>query len=145
MDSVESRMRLSKRQRQAVILLDDHGVADPAPLFVMDFETWQMYQPENFFNYFAPKNSVAAYAQLKPVWQRYELLNSLEAKVLQGICDKVDIKTILHRKKLSKRFYEAYVVMSSLVDELDSLVDRDLRKGMQWNHGYVINDNILAD
>jgi hypothetical protein len=138
-------MRLSKNQRQAVILLDDHGVADPAPLFVMDFDTWQMYKAENFFNYFAPRESVAAYSQLKPAWQRYELLNSVETKVLRGIFVKLDPAAILSNTKLSKRFYTAYVEISSLVDELDSLVDRDLRYGNQWNHGYIINDQILAN
>ncbi|MCP4164886.1 MAG: hypothetical protein GY759_03200 [Chloroflexi bacterium] len=144
MDETKARMQLSPQQRRAVIHLDDHGVRDLAPLFVMDFETWQMYRPENFFDYFAPKGTVASYARFKPVWQRYSLLHTMEARVLQGIFDRLDgnYKMVLDNKDLSHRYYRAYVKMSSLVDELDSLVDRDLQSWGFWNHGYVINDKI---
>ncbi len=144
MDEIRQRMLLSETQRHAVIHLDDHGVRDPAPLFVMDFETWDMYQPENFFAYFADEGSVAAYARFKPVWQRYSLLYKNESRILQGIYDQLDHnhKVILNNEQLSRRFYRAYTVMSGLVDELDSLVDRDLLTHGFWNHGYVINDHI---
>ncbi len=147
MEEVKMRMRLTASQRTAVIHLDDNGVADPASLFVMDFATWQMLKPHNFFNYFAKEGTVASYTRFKPVWQRYTLLHPLEAKVLQGIVDALDgdISRILSSPKLSKRFYDAYVIMSTLVDELDALVDREIRSYGQWNHGYVINDKIVAD
>lgn len=147
MEKTKLRMRLSKAQKRAVIHLDDNGVADPAALFVMDFETWQMLRPYNFFSYFAMPGSVAAYAQFKPVWQRYCLLNPIEARVLQGIYDALegDSSRIMNLPKISKRFYDSYVIMSTLVDELDALVDRELRSYNQWNHGYVINDKIVTD
>ena len=146
MDEVMQRMQLTDAQKHAVIHLDDHGVRDPAPLFVMDFKTWQLYRPENFFSYFAPEGSVAAYARFKPVWQRYSMLYPLEAKVLKGVYDKLeqDWQVILDNQTLSKRYYKAYVLMSSLVDEFDSLVDRDLKNWNGWNHGYILNDRIEA-
>lgn len=146
MEQVKSRMQLSHQQRHAVIHLDDHGVRDAAPLFVMDFHTWNLYRPENFFSYFAPAESVASYAQFKPVWQRYILLHPTESKVLQGIYDRLDsdINKILGNEQLSRRFYRAYEEMSGLVDELDSLVDRDLINWGRWNHGYILNDQIDA-
>ena len=144
MEEIRKRMLLSPQQRHAVIHLDDNGVRDPAPLYVMDFATWQMYKPENFFAYFAAEGTVASYARFKPVWQRYILLNPTEAKVLFGIYTHLhrDASRILGNVDLSRRFYNAYVEMSSLVDELDSLVDRDLITWGFWNHGYVINDKI---
>jgi hypothetical protein len=147
MEEAKQRMRLSNQQRSAVIHLDDNGVADPAALFVMDFPTWQKLKPINFFNYFAPIDTVASYSRFKPVWQRYELLQPIESKVLQGIYDTLngDSARILGSETLSRRFYNAYVEMSGLVDELDALVDRDLRSYGQWNHGYVLNDKIIAD
>ena len=89
MEEIRDRMQLTPQQKHAVIHLDDHGVSDPAPLFVMDFSTWNMYKPENFFDYFAEPGTVAAYARFKPVWQRYEMLNPSEARVLQGIFDEL--------------------------------------------------------
>lgn len=144
MEEVRKRMLLTPQQKHAVIHLDDHGVRDPAPLFVMDFATWNMYRPENFFAYFAEADTVAAYARFKPVWQRWEMLHPTESKVLQGVYDRLDhdATKILNNIELSKRYYQAYVQMSSLVDELDSLVDRDLITLGFWNHGYVINDKI---
>lgn len=144
MDEMHARMQLSYQQRHAVLHLDDHGVHDPVPLFVMDFETWQMYQPVNFFSYFAPEGTVAAYARFKPAWQRYSLLHSVEAQVLQGIYNRLNgnYTLILSNPELSRRYYNAYVIMSTLVDELDALVDRDLLTWGFWNHGYVINDTI---
>jgi len=144
MDEIKQRMLLSPKQQRAVIHLDDHGVHDPAPLFVMDFDTWLMYEPRNFFSYFAPKGTVAAYARYRPAWQRFIMLYPLEAKILQGIYDRLDNQAtkILSSKKLAKRFYDAYAIMSSLVDELDTLVDKDLKSWGKWNHGYVINDHI---
>lgn len=146
MDQIQQRMRLSPRQRHAVIQLDDHGVHDPVPLFVMDFDTWQLYQPENFFNYFADAGTVASYATFKPCWQRYQLLYPLESQVLKGIYDRLngDKNKILNSEVLSKRFYSAYVLLSTLVDELDAYVDQDIRKHGEWNHGYVINDTIIV-
>ena len=147
MEEVKKRMQLTPQQRHAVIHLDDHGVRDPAPLFVMDFSTWQMYKPDNFFAYFAEEGSVAAYARYKPVWQRYTLLYPTEARILQGIYNRLQGREdiILNNHDLSKRYYDAYVVMSTLVDELDSLVDRDLITWGYWNHGYIINDKIEAE
>lgn len=147
MDEVKKRMLLSPQQQSAVIHLDDNGVADPAPLFVMDFVTWQMLRPYNFFNYFADEETVAGYSRYKPVWQRYNLLYPFEAKVLQGIYSTLngDVAKILDSEKLSKRYYDAYVLMSGLVDELDALADKDLRSYNQWNHGYVINDKIVVN
>ena len=147
MEEVKQRMRLSDRQRNAVIHTDDNGVADPAPLFVMDFATWQQLYPYNFFNYFAPEGSVASYARYKPAWQRYELLYPLEVKILRGIYDSLDrdADRILGNSMLSKRYYQAYVILCTLVDELDALVDRELTTQGRWNHGYVINDTIVGD
>jgi hypothetical protein len=147
MDQIRKRMLLSDKQRQAVIHLDDHGVHDPVPLFVMDFDTWQMYKPENFFNYFSNEGTVAAYARFKPVWQRFVLLYPLEVKILKGIYDRLDqnCEIILGNEQLSRRYHNAYVLMSSLVDELDTLVDRDLKTWTQWNHGYILNDKIIVD
>lgn len=144
MDDLQKRMLLTPQQKHAVIHLDDHGVRDPAPLFVMDFATWQMYKPENFFAYFADEGTVAGYARFKPAWQRYVMLNPTEVKVLQGIYDRLhrNEAKILGNPDLSRRFYDAYVAISALVDELDSLVDRDLITWGFWNHGYVINDKI---
>ena len=144
MEEIQNRMQLTPQQKHAVIHLDDHGVHDPAPLFVMDFMTWNMYQPENFFAYFAEEGSVAAYARFKPVWQRFSLLHSNEVALLQGSYNQLggDIKKILGTEDLSSRYHEAYKIMSGLVDELDSLVDRDLITWGFWNHGYVINDRI---
>ena len=135
---------LTPQQRHAVIHLDDHGVRDPAPLFVMDFTTWQMYKPENFFAYFAADGTVAAYARFKPAFQRYQMLNPTEVQILQGIYDRLDGNStkILANSDLSSRYHQAYKTMSTLVDELDALVDRDLITWGFWNHGYVINDKI---
>lgn len=140
------RMLLNAQQQYAVIHLDDHGVKDPVPLYVMDFKTWQKYHPENFFAYFAPEGTVAAYARLKPAWQRYSLLYVNEAQALQTIYDSKsqDATKILRDKKLSKRFYQAYVEMSGLADELDALIDRDLIVNHRWNQGYILNDSIIV-
>ena len=144
MDTIKQRMLLTSQQKHAVIHLDDHGVRDLAPLFVMELSTWRQYRPENFFAYFAKEGTVASYAQFKPAWQRYSLLHATEARILQGIYDRLNgnTDTILDNEALSKRYYECYVTMTSLVDELDSLVDRDLLTRGFWNHGYVMNDKI---
>lgn len=139
-------MQLTPQQKHAVIHLDDHGVHDPAPLFVMDFVAWNSYHPENFFDYFAEPGSVAAYARFKPVWQRYSMLHPTEVEVLQEVYDRLNrnVAQILGNPDISRRYYQAYVEMSSLVDELDALVDRDLITMGFWNHGYVINDRIAT-
>lgn len=144
MEEIRNRMSLTPQQKHAVIHLDDHGVRDPAPLFEMDFSTWSMYRPENFFDYFAPEGSVAAYARFKPVWQRYSMLYPTETAVLQDIYNQLEgsIDRILGNEDLSRRYHQAYVRMNSLVDELDSLVDKDLITWGFWNHGYLLNDKI---
>lgn len=144
MDEVRKRMLLSPQQKHAVIHLDDHGVRDPAPLFVMDFMTWRLYYPDNFFNYFAPEETVAAYSRFKPCWQRFLMLHPVEADILQGIYNRLngDIDKILNNHELSARYHHAYETISGLVDEIDALVDRDLMTWGFWNHGYVLNDKI---
>lgn len=140
-------MRLSSVQRHAVINQDDHGVADLAPIFVMDRETWDLYAPVLFFNYFYPDTDKRSKARQKPVWQRYELLFPVEAKILCGIVERLDgeVRKILNTPSVADRYYKAYVEMSNLVDELDAYVDRDLKPNGRWNHGYVINDEIILD
>lgn len=142
MEDVQRRMMLSDSQRDAVIHLDDNGVADPAPLFVMDFDTWTKIRPINFFNYFSQEGTVASFSRYKPVWQRYELLYPIESRVLMGVFKTLDSNpyVIFSSEQLSRRFYRAYVVMSGLVDEMDYLVDQGLRYRGSWNHGYVFND-----
>ena len=144
MDEARKRMALSRQQDAALTEEDNHGVHTHAPLFVMDFKTWQMYRPENFFGYFADPGTVAAYTRFKPVWQRYVKLHQNEAAVLQGIYTRLEgnVDRIMDNEKLSRRYYEAYVTMSTLVDQLDKLVDRDLTYEGVWNHGYVINDRL---
>ncbi len=146
MEEVRERMRLNDSQRMAVIHTDDYGVADPAPLFVMDFASWQQLRAVNFFNYFTPDGSIASIARFKPAWQRYELLYPLESKILRGIYNALESNPvrILDNTQLSNRFYRAYVILSSLVDELDVLVDPELMSSGHWNHGYVINDTIAV-
>lgn len=145
--SERASMQLSILQKHAVINQDDHGVADLAPIFVMDYDTWALLAPVLFFNYFYPDSDPRAKARMKPVWQRYELLFPVEAKILRGIVERLegDVRKILITPSVAKRYYTAYVEMSNLVDELDAYVDRDLRPNGLWNHGYVLNDEILID
>lgn len=139
--------RLSPSQEFAVLHSDDHGVADPAPLYVMDFKMWRKLKPAGFLKFFENTGEFSLnYAHFKPAWQRFTLLYPVETQILKELYTALDgdSEAIFSNRKYSKRFFMAYVAVSQLVDELDVRQDEDLLISGKWNHGYVINDVIVV-